>query len=147
MRNLHLLSIICVFISMTALSFAGNSIPIQARKLIKQRDLLQQELLRADQKAADAVLIGEDPLELHASQTGLQEQVDVLQMRLESLALRFDFSLPDLADSIRSNQAEDLLGPHIAIGRERTDETIRDRCRSDCRDMLLQIRFDDFLDF
>ena len=109
--------------------------------------MLYQKLLRADRKAADAVLMGEDPLEMHASQTGLQEQVDILQMRLESLAIRFDFSLPELLECTDAHEAEDLLEPHIAVGRERTDQVIRRRCRTECRELLLQIQFEEFLDF
>ncbi len=138
---------LCSILLVVGHSFAADSIPVQARKLIGQRDVLQQQLLQADQDAVDAILTGTDPLELHATQTGLQDQVDVLQMHLESLALRFDFSLPDLSQSIDSGNPGELLEPHIVTGRERADRVIRNRCRIECRDMLMQIRFDDFLDF
>ena len=147
MRNLNVASTICVLVSLCVSAFAGNSVPVQAKRLIKQRDALQQQLLRTDQKAADAILIGEYPIELYAHQTGLQEQIDVMQMRLESLAVRLDFDIPDVVHSIESVKTEDIIEFHMTIGRERSAHALKDRCESLCQEILLSIKFGEFLDF
>ena len=141
------ISAMCLVMLLGSLAAAMAPMPQQARTLLQERDHLQQQLLRADQAAADAMLQGEDPVELYADQTGLQEQVDMLQMRLESLAMRLDFDIPSLSSSIETVRTTAELEPHIAIGRQRANIAMAGRCQSACDSILVKMDFNNFLDF
>ena len=121
--------------------------PEHAQSLLRERDHLQQQLLRADREAAEAMLRGEDPVEQYADQTGLQEQVDMLQMRLESLAMRLDFDIPPLPMTIQQFDPDAALESHIAIGRHRANAALKLRCGTACGSIMDGVRFDAFLDF
>ena len=144
LRRSRRLSVVMLLGSIAA---ALGPMPQRARTLLQERDHYQQQLLRADQEAANAMLRGEDPVELYADQTGLQEQVDVLQMRLESLAMRLDFDIPQLSSSIESYDPNAALESHIAIGRHRANNAMANRCQSACDSILDEISFESFLDF
>ena len=131
----------------STVSIEAASMPRNARVLLAERDHLQQKLLRADQAAAEALLRGEDPIELYADQTGLQEQVDMMQMRLESLAMRLDFDLPPLSTLIEQSDPADLLDAHVAIGKHRASAAMVQRCRTACGSIMEEMSFDSFLDF
>ena len=141
--------VIALLIILTGGSMAWSLAPIpsHARPLLHERDQLQQQLLQADQSASNALLQGEDPVELYAEQTGLQEQVDMMQMRLESLAMRLDFDLPPLAESIQEFDPQDVLDQHIAIGRHRAMDAMNRRCETACGLIVGDMDFNSFLDF
>ncbi|MEE2907873.1 MAG: hypothetical protein VX527_08580 [Planctomycetota bacterium] len=147
MIRYHTLFASCLLMLLGSLAAAVAPIPQQAQTLLRERDHLQQQLLRADQAAVDAMLHGEDPVELYADQTGLQEQVDILQMRLESLAMRFDFDIPSLSSSIETVNLNAELEPHIAIGRQRANIAMENRCQSACDSIVRKMDFNTFLDF
>ena len=141
--------VIALLIILTGGSMAWSLAPIpsRAQSLLRERDQLQQQLLRADQAASNALLQGEDPLEWYAEQTGLQEQVDMMQMRLESLAMRLDFDLPHLATDIQPLKPYDMLDQHIAIGRHRAMDAMNRRCETACGLIVGDMDFNSFLDF
>ena len=147
MKYLRTFMLVSAIVLPSAVVVEAASMPRNARVLLAERDHLQQQLLRTDQAAAEALLRGEDPIELYADQTGLQEQVDIMQMRLESLAMRLDFDLPALSTTIETRDTGNMLEPHIAIGRQRAQTAMNTRCRTACRSILAEVRFDSFLDF
>ena len=122
-------------------------IPSRAQSLLHERDQLQQELLRADQSASQALLRGEDPVELYAEQTGLQEQIDIMQMRLESLAMRMDFDIPPLADSISEFDPDHVLDQSVGIGRRRAEAAMTRQCETACVAIVRDMNFNSFLAF
>ena len=136
-----------LFLTAMAPSLNANAIPDKARSLLRERDMLQQQLLQADQEAANAMLRGEDPLELYSRQTGLQEQVDVIQMRLESLAMRLEFEIPELSTHIEEYDPEEALDASIAVGRHRAELALQSRCTHACGNIVSDVNFSSFLDF
>ncbi len=147
MKRITALMLLTAIVLPVSASFGASSMPQHARVLLAERDHLQQMLLRADQDAADALLRGEDPIELYADQTGLQEQVDMMQLRIESLAMRLDFDIPALSSSIDNSDPADVLESHISIGRQRAQSAMANRCQSACGSILEDVDFDSFLSF
>ena len=147
MTRWTLLAITGCLLVLASSAWAVSVVPDRARTLLRERDHLQQQLLRADRQAAEAMLRGEDPVELYAQQTGLQEQVDMMQMRLESLAMRLDFDLPPLSTTIEQFDPNAALEPHIAVGRQRARAAMGTRCESACGSIMRDVSFQSFLDF
>ena len=71
------------------------------RQNIVRRDRMMRELYKLDEKAADAVADGQTPNATHSDQLQLQDEIDLLQLRLETMAVRW--SLPPRA-SVRSTR-------------------------------------------
>ena len=121
-------------------------IPPSVLPLIHARDGLQRRLLQRDEEAVSALFQGKDPVAIHADQTGLQEQIDVLQMRLESLAVRQDFTIPPLPSRVQV--ATSLLPPrHLEVGRSRTRSAMIVRCTEATHEVVDELNFAAFLDF
>ena len=146
-RNLQLLISLCVILAGGSVAWSLAPIPSRVRPLLHERDQLQQQLLQADESASHALLRGEDPVELYAEQTGLQEQVDMMQMRLESLAVRLDFDIPPLAENLEEFDPQYELDQHIAIGRHRAMDAMNRRCETACGLIVGDMDFNSFLDF
>ena len=146
-RICQLIASLVAVLATGSMAWSLAPMPSRAQALLHQRDQLQQELLRADEAAADALLRGEDPVELHADQTGLQEQVDMMQMRLESLAMRFEVDIPALATTIEQFDPAIHLDPYIAIGRQRTRVAMSRQCEAACDLIISEMDFNVFLDF
>ncbi|MCH2134234.1 MAG: hypothetical protein MK116_10830 [Phycisphaerales bacterium] len=147
MIRIHRWLIIGCLVACGSTAMAISAMPDHARSLLRERDHLQQQLLRADQQAAEAMLRGEDPVELFAEQTGLQEQVDILQMRLESLAMRLHFDLPPLSMTIEQFDPNAALERHIAVGRQRAITAMGQHCEVACHSIMQDVSFQAFLDF
>ena len=67
---------------------AGDTGPTPAvkaefKKTCSQRTRLVRQLAKLDNQAAEAVAAGEDPVEIHAQQTAVQDELDLVQLRLE----------------------------------------------------------------
>ena len=117
------------------------------RQNISKRNRLVRELARVDQKAADATLIGANPVEMHAEQIEIQDRVDLLQLRLETMAVRWNLSLPE-PPSIESEDVgaeSELVARRIGAafddGRARANVVLRARCLR----MLASIDYASFL--
>ncbi len=141
----RLLLLVLPLIMLSPLSPAATP-PRTARTLIQERDQLYRQLLHRDQEAVEAWLQGRDAVPIHADQTGLQERIDMLQMRLESLAIRHGFEVPPLSVGTASDSPV-LEARHLAIGRSRTRAALADTGPRVCRAVVGQIDFTDFLDF
>ena len=116
------------------------------RQTIAKRDRLVRELASIDNKAADAVAGGKAPMGLHAQQIELQDKIDLLQLRVETMAMRWNLEIPappkpgtDEMDTAKTDQAR--LEASFQTGRDRTDIVLSDRCRQ----MLASIDYDSFL--
>ena len=73
------------------------AIKAEFKKLVSQRTRLVRDLAKLDNKAADAVAAGKDPVEINASQAAAQDELDLIQLRLESMAIRHGMALPAIA--------------------------------------------------
>lgn len=118
----------------------------ELEQLAAERQRLHAELTAADRAAARSVLAGEKPFEDYARQTRLQEELDLVSMRMEVLASRHGLALPELSPAEGAEdeptagvaQARDVLG----VGEARTQ---REMARTTAR-LLASIDFRGFLE-
>ncbi len=111
-----------------------------------KRDKCIRELAKLDGKAADAKAAGKTPTALNAEQTALQEKADLYQKRLEHMAMRWNLDIPappkpGTSEMDEGTVTQKRFDAAFAVGAERTDEALRDRCRQ----MLASIDYDSFL--
>ena len=139
----------------STLSFAGpacgdNPTPSPAvkasfKKLVSERAQLVRTLDRLDERAADAITQGLDPIEIHAEQTAYQDELDLLQLRLESMAIRHTLALPEVPQPGEiyspSEQTEQRARNQFRVGKERTGRVVRQRTR----DLLARLDFQRFI--
>ena len=129
---------------------AGDTGPTPAvkaefKRLCSQRNKAIRQLTRLDNKAAEAVAAGEDPIESNAEQTAAQDQLDLLQLRLESMAIRHGLTLPDvpspgdvLAEDTRTEARARAM---FFAGQERTNRIVQQRTMR----LLSRLDFGSFL--
>jgi len=117
---------------------------IELSKLVRQRNTLHQKLLEHDQQAADAIKNGEHAESLHAKQMSAQDELDLIQLRVELLAARHGLAVPPLPtkEQLEAKRNE----PDAAVrafdrGRTRAVQQVR----ADGRRMLASLNFAPFL--
>ena len=118
--------------------FAGNDVPIEMkrefREKVAQRNRLVRELATLDAKAADATVAGRNPVALHAEQIEVQDRVDLIQLRLETMAVRWDLDIPappstdPAAIADRDAEVTARVGAVFDDGRVRANAVLRARC-------------------
>jgi len=69
---------------------------VEVHELISERDRLHRRLQELDRRAAEAIKRGQSATALHAEQVSVQDQLDLVQLRLEVLATRYGLSIPAL---------------------------------------------------
>jgi hypothetical protein len=155
MRNARFVTVVTVMLAAGAGIAApahalGAEVPREVttefRQHVVKRDKLVRELHSLDQKAADAVIAGGAPNATHARQIELQDQIDLIQLRLETMAVRWNLEVPSAPVPGRDqmNEAE-IVSARVEgafiTGRERTDRALQERCRQ----MIASIDVDAFL--
>ncbi len=142
-------------ITITAVSFitastfgaeAPREVKSEFRQNIVKRDRLVRELAAVDAKAADAVAAGKEPLAMHAEQLAIQDQIDLLQLRLETMSVRWNMLItppptPGVDDMDESSIVAQRIESAFQDGKDRTDLVLQDRCMQ----MLNRIDFTAFL--
>ena len=107
------------------------AIKAEFKKLVSQRTRLVRDLAKLDNKAADAVAAGQDPVEINASQAAAQDELDLIQLRLESMAIRHDLALPAVASpgdvDIEDKSTESRARAMFRAGEERTNRIVARR--------------------
>ncbi|MEM8738329.1 MAG: hypothetical protein AAGG38_07620 [Planctomycetota bacterium] len=63
-------------------------------RMVRERNQLHRELEGLDAKAARMVKEEKDPIEVNAQQVSTQDQLDLVQLRLEILSMRYGLRLP-----------------------------------------------------
>lgn len=120
-----------------------REVTTEFRQHVTRRDKLVRELNALDQKAADSVAAGNEPNSVHAQQVELRDQVDLIQLRLETMAVRWSLEIPDppAPGSSKMDEAavvnERIEGAFFG-GRERADQVLQDRCRKVIASMPLE---------
>ena len=112
----------------------------QLARQLRQRNALYRKLYRLDGEAADAVKRGERPLAVHARQQTVQDELNVVEMRVAILASRHQLDVPEPPASPQTEAARKALqtrhghNPHrntaesiAADGVARTDALIREQ--------------------
>ena len=120
------------------------AIKAEFRKLCSKRDHLLRTLVKLDNKAADMVAEGKDPIEINAEQMAAQDEIDLVQLKLESMSIRHDLVLPkprsheDYQDGDR--ELRHKVRAMFLTGHERTSRVMLQRTRI----ILARIDFTDF---
>ena len=95
------------------------------RKLILQRNRLHLKLQQYDLQAAQMVKQGEDATRINAEQITTQDKLDLLQLRIETMAARYDYAIPALPEK----NPDELIGQYgrdaFERGRRRTKEELK----------------------
>ncbi|MSQ90755.1 MAG: hypothetical protein EXS01_05090 [Phycisphaerales bacterium] len=125
---------------------APREVKSEFQQNIVRRDRMVRELIALDSKGADAVAAGKEPIATHADQVKLQDQIDLIQLRLETLALRWDLNLPDPPKEGKDELDEATITSQriesaFQEGRNRSQRVLANRCIS----MLASIDYDAFL--
>jgi hypothetical protein len=134
--------------SLSAAAWAQDVTPSQKAefyRLLNKRNALAAKLGQLDRRAAEALKQGEDPVTIHAAQISTQDQLDMMQLRLELLGTRLGLAIPAMpqtrGDGVTATG--DLIRTRdLDRGRSRAVEKLRD----DCLRMLRSIDFRPFLD-
>ncbi len=118
-------------------------------KLVRERDTLHRELQRLDRQAADAIKRGEEPIDLHARQVNTEDRLDLVTLRLEILATRYELPIPALPgeqpvriDPERVKDDDAAAQRSLARGRSRAMAQMR----SDADQFLMSLEFGEFLE-
>jgi hypothetical protein len=106
---------------------------VEFRRLVAQRNQLHQRLHALDQQAAETIKREEQPIRIHAEQIAIEDQLDLIQVRLEMLAMRYDLVIPpvpvleesDQADDADARQGRASPGTEFARGRQRALEELK----------------------
>lgn len=125
---------------------APREVRSEFRQHVVRRDRLVRELYSLDQRAADAVAGGGTPTSVHAQQIEVQSQVDLLELRLETMAMRWNLEIPPApapgTDQMDEGKVTEARIEHaFDEGRARTDRALEVRCKA----MLASIDYSNFL--
>lgn len=119
-------------------AMANDDVPVETkrefREKVAQRNRIIRELAKIDGEAANATLAGRDPIQIHADQIEMQDRVDLLQLRLETMSVRWGMPIPQPPQTdpagIRDEDEEVAarIGAAFEDGRVRTNGVLRARC-------------------
>ncbi len=130
-----------------AMAGSGGGTPAikaEFKKLCSKRAQLVRTLSKLDNKAADMIASGEDPIEINAEQTAAQDEIDLLQLRLESMSMRHDLPLPSEpkpGDGLNEERRMETRARSMFLtGQERTSRIVLERTRR----LLSRIDFTQF---
>ena len=115
-------------------------------KLLNERQVIRQRLAQLDRRAAQLMQQGQDPVVLHAEQVGLQDKLDLIELRLEIVAARLGFDVP-LNDPVPevNTPADDPVRAKANRAFERGRDRTMTRLRTDAKRLLSSINFTRFL--
>jgi hypothetical protein len=134
----------------TAPALADGPTPkqrVEFMKLVKERNTLAVRLRRLDKQAADQLRIGNEPIVVHAAQVSVQDQLDLIELRLAILSTRYGEPVPPLPDSIKDaangngSSADARIAKVFERGRLRALIDLEDQVR----DFLATMDFSEFL--
>ncbi|MCP3903429.1 MAG: hypothetical protein GY715_07310 [Planctomycetes bacterium] len=106
---------------------------VELNKLVQQRNRLAVQLRRADAQASRLMKQGQDATVVHAQQVSVQDQLDLVELRLAILATRYGVAVPPGPGTEGSEVTEDMLDAGLgertrrafSRGRERAVEQMR----------------------
>ena len=147
-----LLCTLVIAIAMTDITLAAPANPTpeqhtEFNRLISQRDELHNQLETLDREAAQHIKRGDNPLQMHSRQVTVQDQLDLVELRVDILSSRYGLPVPPLPGE-RAQEGESDRN-----GRAQSSEEVftrgRERAlvhlRNDLRWMMARIDFETFL--
>ena len=122
-----------------------DAVKQEFRELVRRRDQLARKLAAADRKAAEGIKDEKDPVAIHAEQQSLEHELDLVQLRLETMSVRFELPLPQVPtpESIEAKRQTVAARASAAFdgGRDRARQVLA----RDAKRMLASIDFGGFL--
>jgi len=122
---------------------------IEMSKLVQQRNRLAVQLRRADAQASKLMKQGRDATVVHAQQVSLQDQLDLVELRLAILATRYGVAVPPGPGTDGGEVTEELLDQGLSARTRRAFSRGRDRAvaqmRRDTLSFLASLDFQSFL--
>lgn len=113
------------------------------RKLILQRNRLHSKLQQRDMQAAELVKDGKDTIRINAEQVTIQDKLDLLQLRIETMAARYDYEIPALPQKNAAGEE----GQYGAYGRnafERGQQRTKEELKRQTLGLLASIDYSQF---
>ncbi len=105
---------------------------VEFSKLLHERNRLHAELTRLDQHAADLIKGGRDAVVTHAEQISVQDQLDLIELRLAILSTRYGLPVPPRPGEEAGRHGEGIVpedeadrNAAFARGRERALQQLR----------------------
>ena len=107
---------------------------VEFSKLLHERNRLHAELTRLDQHAADLIKSGRDAVVTHAEQISVQDQLDLIELRLAILSTRYGLPVPPRPGEEAARHGEGIVPEDeadrnaqlaFARGRERALQQLR----------------------
>lgn len=96
MTKLILLLTVITAASVTAFAEMPTEKKTEFRKLVILRNRLHNDLQALDKQSADQLKQGKDTTKLNGRQVTIQDRLDLNQLRLETMAARYELEIPDL---------------------------------------------------
>jgi len=116
MKTISKLILLAIIAAVTATAFAAE-VPTEKkaefRKLVIQRNNFQRQLQTYDMQSAELLKQGKDTTKVNAKQVTIQDRMDLNQLKLETMAARYDLEIPDLPDLTKQPDNKD---PKAAYG-------------------------------
>jgi hypothetical protein len=126
-------------------SSASEEVKQQFRDLVQQRNRIARDLSKADSQAAEAIRQGREPVSMHARQQSLEGELDLVQLRLETMAVRHSLPLPEMPTpaSVEETRRANAARANAAFdgGRDRARRVLE----RDAQRILASIDFAPFL--
>jgi hypothetical protein len=99
MKKTQLIFVLAVIVAASGSVFAGD-VPTEKkadfRKLVLQRNKFHKELQAKDKQAAELVKQNKDATKINSKQVTIQDSLDLNQLRLETMAARYELDIPEL---------------------------------------------------
>lgn len=132
-------------LAQTAVPKVDDAVKQEFRELVRRRDQLARKLAAADRKAAEGIKDEKDPVAIHAEQQSLEHELDLVQLRLETMSVRFELPLPQVPtpESIEAKRQSAAARASTAFdgGRDRARQVLS----RDAKRMLASLDFGGFL--
>ena len=118
-------------------------------QLVQQRNDLYVQLASLDREAAERIKEGRRPLALHGRQVAVNDELDLVELRLEMLAARRGLVVPPPPTPVEAREADQAeaeasrraVDRNFSRGRSRA----LDRLEEDAREFLGSLEFGMFL--
>ena len=117
------------------------------RRLVLKRNQLHSKLCQLDSQAARALKNEDDPTRIHAQQVTTQDQLDLVQLKLETLAVRNGYAVPEPPANSQDEHGRDgALSYNINKAFDRGRNRTKQELTRQTLKLLARIDFDRFLE-
>ena len=144
--KIKLFMVIAVFMTscLTSMSLAEDPVDtrVKFRKLVLDRNKLHSELQVLDKQSAEALKSGKSTTKINSRQVTVQDKLDLLTLRLETMAVRYDYDMPALPSDKDGKGAGAASSPVKKVEFERGHKRTLAEVKKQTLRMLASINFD-----